>query len=56
MDNLQRIQHVPGATGGIQEFDPDSKLGLTRGWAAADSWSNTSIFGSGSLVAGRGAH
>ncbi|VFR13165.1 hypothetical protein SPFM12_00135 [Salmonella phage SPFM12] len=56
MDNLQRIQHVPGATVGGKEFDPERKLGLTRGWAAADSRSNSSIFGNGSLVAGRGAH
>ncbi|VFR11767.1 hypothetical protein SPFM8_00135 [Salmonella phage SPFM8] len=56
MDNLQRIQHVPGATVHCQEFDPERKLGLTRGWAAAIKWSNSSIFGNGSLVAGRGAN
>ncbi|VFR12066.1 hypothetical protein SPFM9_00137 [Salmonella phage SPFM9] len=32
------------------------KLGLTRGWAAADSTDTVDIFGNGSLVAGRGAH
>ncbi|VFR14749.1 hypothetical protein SPFM20_00130 [Salmonella phage SPFM20] len=52
MDNLQRIQHVPGRGAHCQEFDPERKLGLTRGWMSLIKWSNSSIFGNGSLVAG----
>ncbi|VFR11236.1 hypothetical protein SPFM7_00130 [Salmonella phage SPFM7] len=51
MDNLQRIQHVAGRGAHCQEFDPERKLGLTKKVMSLIKWSNSSIFGNGSLTA-----